>query len=165
MKTLFLLLIALGIPALAYAQDQAAQMAAGCGPKDIRFEVSADASQHPKGQPAPGEALAYFFDPRGGLSDDWPPARVGVDGAWVGANKKESYFFFSVAPGSHNLCADKQVVTTFSAEPGQIYYFTVLTHRSGTEKLVEITPAEAELQIGKLSFSTFTPKPSKSRKP
>jgi len=164
MKTLLLLLVALAIPALAQAQDEAAQMAAGCGPKDIQFEVKTDKKSHPKGQPEPGKALVYVFNDISGISPGYPSSRVGLDGTWTGANYKKSYFFFSVAAGTHNLCADKKLVTTFTAEPGQVYYFAIQFHPSGAIKLDEISPAEAELQIGQLAFSTFTPKPTKSPK-
>ena len=170
MKMLFTLLIVLAIPALARAQNEAALIAAGCGPKNIQFEVKTDKKSHPKGQPEPGKALVYVFDNIGGVSiGAFPPSRVGVDGTWVGANDKKSYFFFSVAPGTHNLCVNKDSVTTFTAEPGETRYFAVgLPDRTLGPyqiKLEEISPAEAELQIGKLPFSTFTQKPSKSPKP
>jgi hypothetical protein len=113
----------------------------------------------------PGQALVYVFNDISGISPGYPSSRVGLDGTWVGANYKKSYFYFSVAPGTHNLCADKKLVTTFTAEPGQIYYFKIQFHHSGAIGLDEISPAEGELQIGELAFSTFTQKPSKSSKP
>ncbi|HEY0702501.1 MAG TPA: DUF2846 domain-containing protein [Candidatus Acidoferrales bacterium] len=164
MKTLlllFVLFVALAIPSLAHAQDQAALTAAGCGAKDIQFEVKTDKKSHPKGQPEPGKALVYVFNTITGISPGYPNSRVGVDGTWVGANHKKSYFYFSVAPGTHNLCTDRQLVTTFTAEPGQAYYFVIQFHRDGSIRLDTISPAEAELQIGKLAFSTFTQKPAK----
>jgi hypothetical protein len=59
--------------------------------------------------------------------------RVGIDGAWVGANNGASYFASTVDPGLHHLCASWQSdldtykknveLTSFNAEPGQVYYF------------------------------------------
>lgn len=95
----------------------------------------------------------------------------GVDGTWVGANFKASYFFFSIAPGDHNLCSSAKgplarttnqslLVTTFTAEAGQTYY--LVTHYNGSSgwKFREVSPAEGQLEIGKLPFSTFTEKPA-----
>jgi len=56
----------------------------------------------------------------------------GLDGKWVGANTKHSYFFFEVDPGEHHLCASWQSVGAFKnsvgmqsfvAEAGKTYYF------------------------------------------
>jgi len=167
MKMIFLLLIILAVPTLAQAQDEAALEAAGCGPKNIQFEVKTDKKSHPKGQPEPGKALVYVFDNISGVAiGGFPASRVGVDGTWVGANYKKSYFFFSVAPGAHNLCVDR-IVTTFTAEPGQTRYFAVglPDYPGGFYKVNEVSPAEAELQIGSLAHSTFTQKPAKSPNP
>jgi hypothetical protein len=67
--------------------------------------------------------------------------RVGLDGAWVGANRGNSYFVFLVEPGKHHLCADwlnakspghmsgtsyaNRLVSLaeFTAEVGKEYYF------------------------------------------
>jgi hypothetical protein len=165
MKMFFLLLSLLAVPTLAHAQDQAALSAAGCGPKDIQFDVKTDKNQHPHGQPEPGQALVYFFLPLVGHGIGYRTVRAGVDGTWVGANKKASYFYSQVAPGTHNLCVEEKIVTTFTAEPGQTYYFVIQAHHDGTTHLDEISPAEAELQIGKLPYSNFTQKPAKSPKP
>jgi hypothetical protein len=40
--------------------------------------------------------LVYVFDGRGGVCIGCVPARVGVDGSWMGANFKASYLFFSI---------------------------------------------------------------------
>jgi hypothetical protein len=164
MKMLFLLLGMMVVPALVQAQNEAALEAAGCGPKNTQFDVKTDKNSHPKGQPEAGKALVYVFSPFGGVAiiGKIRDSRVGVDGTWVGANYKKSYFFFQVAPGTHNLCVNT-TVTTFTAEAGQTHYFMpVVEHHSGESvKLKEITAAEAELQIGSLAYSTFTQKPTK----
>jgi hypothetical protein len=64
--------------------------------------------------------------------------RVGLDGAWIGANRGDSYFFFPVEPGEHHLCSDWHVgfvagggtkvsLASFTAEAGKTYYFRVRT--------------------------------------
>lgn len=169
MKKLLTMLVLLVTPLLTPAQDEAARRDAGCGPNEIQFDVKTDKKQHPKGELAPGKALVYIFDNRGGVCIGCIPARVGVDGTWIGANLKASYFFFSIAPGTHNLCSSGKgpfarvtnaslMATTFMAEAGQIYYFAIDIHGDSGWKFREIAPAQGELQIGKLPFSTFTQK-------
>lgn len=105
MKKFLLLLVLVATPLPTLAQDEAARRAAGCGPNEIQFVAKTDKKNHSKGEVPSGKALVYIFDNRGGIGVGVQPARVGVDGTWVGANFKASYFFFSVAPGEHNLCS------------------------------------------------------------
>jgi hypothetical protein len=114
-------------PALAHAQ-------AACGPLDVRFDAQTSAGQ-PDAQPEPGKALVYVaedFRKAPGESGD-PTIRVGLDGAWKGATRANSYLFFSVDPGEHHLCTSWQsrpkqlsglaAFARFTAEPGKTYYF------------------------------------------
>ena len=94
--------------------------------------------------PEAGKARIVFIgriDAPGCLGcDDFAP-RIGVDGSWVGATKGNSYFVLDVAPGTHNVCADwKSIsaargrnwgVASFSAEPGQTYFFETKIEPSG----------------------------------
>ncbi len=58
--------------------------------------------------------------------------RMGLDGAWVGVIRHDSYIFVSVAPGEHHACAATQdrkhpgvELVDFTAEAGKVYYFLV----------------------------------------
>jgi hypothetical protein len=126
------------LAATALAQNTTTTAAApGCGTTDTRFEIKKDKSQHPSAPPEPGKAVIYFVE------DDTefqavpnPTTRIGLDGTWIGANHGNSYFYVSVEPGEHHICASWQgwrVLRTtpqsaaahFTAEAGQSYYFTV----------------------------------------
>jgi len=158
-----------------FSQDQAAaaRMAAGCGPNEVRFEVTPDKHQHPVGTPEPDRALVYVFADTvrdnatlhvGGLI-----TRVGLDGAWVGANNFKSYFFFAVDPGDHRLCTSQQsriefltktsAAVSLTAEAGKVYYFRTRTPerpvQHETVEFVPVDPAQAQLLIAGSSFSTF----------
>jgi len=73
--------------------------------------------------------------------------RVGVDGAWVGANLGNSYFAYSVQPGEHHLCVDwqsnlgrlKQKVglASLTAEAGRAYYYEIKVRIKQYETTVE----------------------------
>jgi hypothetical protein len=81
-----------------------------------------------------------------------------------------------VEPGSHNLCTSAKgpfesatnstlAATTFIAEAGQTYYFVVKAteHPEAKShwKIQETAPAQAELLIGSIPYSTFARKPDK----
>ncbi|MFZ3332102.1 MAG: DUF2846 domain-containing protein [Candidatus Acidiferrales bacterium] len=136
MKTLFAVLL---FASSAFAQNQAPAsnpQAAACGPNDVHFNIKQDSSEHPA-LLEPGKALVYVIQ-----DEDNPDCfkcdtttRVGLDGAWVGTNNEDSYFYFSVEPGEHHLCANRlsQLGVTakpisllgFTAEVGKTYYFRI----------------------------------------
>src|SRR5580700_5112261 len=106
---------------------------AACGPEKVSFNVKLDESQHALAKPEPGKALVHF------IQDDGPEGnhqhatlRIGLDGAWVGAYKHNSYFSVSVEPGEHHVCVSVQpqsyeqelvALAHFTAEGGKVYYF------------------------------------------
>ena len=169
-------------PLLAQDQVEAARMAAGCGANETQYTVKTDKKQHPTAQPEPGKALVYVFSDEsidnatlhiGGVTTRW-----GVDGAWVGANDRKSYFYFSADPGEHRLCTSRQsrfksltkisAASTFTAEAGKVYYFRTMTPHIPQDKphgaedsvtLIELDPAEAQLLIANSAFSVSHPKP------
>ncbi len=122
-------LIALLFAASAFAQEPPAIVAPACGPGAANFDVKLDKTHHAPVQPDPGKALVYFIQEKG--SDSFAvTTKVGVDGAWVGANKNSSYFAVSARPGEHHVCANVQSFrghptghVHFTAEAGQVYYF------------------------------------------
>jgi len=85
----------------AFGQDQAAISAAeaACGPRDVEFEVTADKSQHPTPTAENGRALLYV------VQEDSIRTRFAIDGKWVGALRRETYFVMPIEPGDHHLCA------------------------------------------------------------
>lgn len=92
-----------------------------CGPAGVQFSVKADYGQHTVGRPEPGKALAYVLErfqdlPANAIT---PTVRVGLNGAWVGANRGLPYLVFSVDPGEHHLCASWQ-------SPSEIHLKSVL---------------------------------------
>jgi hypothetical protein len=137
MKFAALALLFFSLAALSEAQIPGAT---SCGPSDINFDVRHDSIQHPLNQPEEGKALVYVIEvfqrPPGELGT--PTIRVGLDGAWMGANQGTSYFSFSVGPGEHHLCTNWQSrwkrlssqhsLTSFTAEAGKTYFFRVQTH-------------------------------------
>jgi len=83
-------LIALLFAASAFAQEPSDGVASACGAKSGNFSVTLDKSQHTLAQPEPGRALVYFIQEKGSDTFD-VTTKIGIDGAWVGANKNSSY--------------------------------------------------------------------------
>jgi hypothetical protein len=165
---------------LVFAQDQAQAQAqdatsasfaaAGCGSNEVQFEVKTDKKQHPQPQPEPGKAMVYVYedDASAFCIGGCITTRVGVDGAWVGANQGRSYLFFSVAPGDHRVCSAWQsslkgrsqisAAVTLTVEAGKVYYIrTTLIGKDGF-KLKLIDSANGPLQILPFAYSTSQPK-------
>lgn len=171
---LAVLLLAVSFP--AFAQDNPLG-APGCGPADAKLGVKTDAKVHPNPDPDAGKALVFFLqdDEKFG-SRPRPTTRFGIDGAWVGATQANSYFFVTVDPGEHHLCADWQnrvslVVPTrptaaahFTAEAGKAYYFRArdiaITDHSGAltsdpeVKLEPVDSDEALILMNSFALST-----------
>jgi len=144
-----------------------AQSGPGCGPANIKFDVTTTKAQHPSPTPEAGKALVFFLQDdlkfQGGVR---PTTRFGIDGSWAGATHANSYFYVAVDPGEHHLCANWQSVhfgmsfavpkrdtaaAHLTAEAGKIYYFraqdiTKMDHSGGEHDSEYVTHAEVELQ-------------------
>lgn len=161
--------------ACAFAQDQSAVTAAesACGPVGVHLDAKRDDSQHAIAQPEVGKALVYVIQDIGVTSciGTCITTRVGLDGAWVGANANSSYFSFSVDAGEHHLCVNRQshidilsqmvALARLTAEPGKTYYFRTRT-MGGRDSLFldldAIDPDQARLFIASYPLSVSHPR-------
>lgn len=117
---------------------------AACGPAKVSFSATADATQHPVPRPEPDKALVFVVEDLGECKNcvhgrnimsyvDSAIVRIGADGSWVGADRGNSYLFFSLPPGEHHLCMNWQSRLSFrshafamaglTTEAGKVYYF------------------------------------------
>lgn len=105
-----------------------------CGEDSIKFKVTVEKNQSEIPAPIPGKARLVLIESldKHGVIGAAATTRFGVDGAWVGANKGNSYFVVDVDPGAHHLCVNWQAVNTtgrnvglasVNAVAGQVYYF------------------------------------------
>ena len=171
----FLVLFFVALPAFGQNQPSGTAVAPGCGPAKAEFEVTPGQDPHPSSQPADGKALVYFLQDDGDFaSRPRPTVRFGIDGAWAGATHSNSYFYVSVDPGEHHLCASwqgtvvlgpsrKEAAFQFTAEAGQTYYFRAndVANRGSSLAAVIFNPLnsdEAQLLMNKFTFSTSHPK-------
>ena len=133
----FLLLLLFTIPAAGQSPSVEQAAAPGCGKENTKFDVQTTKSNHPILKPDAGKALVYFLqDDTDFVSRPRPSTRFGLDGAWIGATNSNSYFYVSVDPGEHHLCADwqsfvgfntghKTGAASFTATEGSSYFFLV----------------------------------------
>lgn len=145
MKTL-LAVIFLISPALAQNESGpgVARTTAACGPAETHFDVKVNSNEHPLPVADPDKALVVVAEDQETKFVRDVTIRVAVDGAWMGANRGKSYFFFAVNPGTRHVCADWETsngpderiiaLTNFTAEAGKIYYFRARTWGSFTSQ-------------------------------
>jgi hypothetical protein len=120
-----------------------------CGPKEVRFDAATTAGNPPV--LVPGKGLVYvsevFEKAPGELGN--PTIRIGLDGAWMGATRANSYIAFSVDPGEHHLCTNWQsrlkrlsreaAFAGFTAEAGKTYYFRARIGYESSEGFTTMT--------------------------
>lgn len=174
---LTVILWAIFLATSAFAQGSPSQSASqgACGPKNVRFDAQTAPGQSVTAEP--GKALVFvnevFKKVPGEIGN--PTIRVGLDGAWVGATRANSYISFSVDPGEHHLCTNWQshlkrlsreaAFTGFTAEAGKTYYFSarvsyqsVGTATVMTLDLDPLNPDEGQYLVGSNPVSTSHPK-------
>lgn len=172
---------------VAMIQAQAAVVLPdACGSDKVKFKVTQPEQPVQPAQPVvvtpdAGKALIVFVETMDkGTSFCIPCAdattRVGMDGAWVGANYGNSYFTLAVTPGEHHLCTDwqsssdklKQLIglTSFTAEAGKVYYFQVkVTDKAEGQyikKDLQLMPLNED--EGKFRLKVSAPSTFKSKK-
>ena len=158
MRTIVLVML---LGAAAFAQVPPASPAA-CGPADASFKVELDGSQHTLTQPLPGKARVYFIHDAGtSASLGYPTVKVAMDGAWLGANRVNSYFLASAEPGEHHLCitlqssmvAQRVELAHFTATADTVYYFRTRLILSRGVELLELDAVDSD--EGKYLIGTF----------
>ena len=169
---IFLAPIFFATPALAQDQAAVAAAEAACGPKGVMFDAKQDPAQHPVAQPEAGKAVVYIVQEMGEVGcKGCALTKVGLDGAWVGANQGSSYFFFSTEPGEHHLCVNWQsrleirsrafAVANFMAEAGKIYYFRTRIfsgHADYSFDLDRVNSDQGKLLVASSAFGVSHPK-------
>lgn len=128
MKTILAVIL---FSCVAMAQNDAAieKAKSACGPGRAHFDVEATDYTNSVTQPTSGKALVYV------IAEGPITARIGLNGAWVGAVEGNSHLSFPVDPGEHHVCAswqsiffkgnDAVALSSFTVEAGKIYYFRV----------------------------------------
>ena len=170
------LVILLFASALASPAQANSLGAPGCGSYNVQFDVKTTDGKNPLPAPDSGKALIVFLqDDARFQSMPRPTTRFGIDGTWVGATHSNSYFYISIDPGEHHLCANWQskavligpsrstAAMQFVAEAGRIYSFRArdlyYKDRPPAEvKLEAVDNDEAQLLMNSFELSSSHPK-------
>jgi hypothetical protein len=175
MKTLFsILVLAIGASSAVAQSDKPftppVAPDAACGSPTAQFDVKIGPETRPTAQPQDGKVLVYVVEDQQFKFVKDATVRVGLDGAWVGANRGNSYLAFSVEPGEHHLCADWQSsfagrllsLAKFTAGAGKIYYFRARTTGAKDERsaldLESVNSDEGGLLVSRAQPSISTVK-------
>ncbi len=165
-RVMMAFLIVLFCAACGFAQAPSSDGTAACGPETANFKVKLDDTQHTPAHPEAGKARVYFFSDAGTPHTlGYPTSKLGMDGAWVGANHGNSYFSVSIDPGEHHVCAalqssivsDRVELAHFTAEAGQVYYYRTRLIMSKTVEMLELDRVdsdEGKYLIGSLPLSS-----------
>lgn len=149
----------------AFGEDVAPRAnieSAACGPLNVKLAVRIDQAQHPTPAPPEGKALIYVVNQE--IHDN-----IGIDGKWLGANDRDTYFFVAVDPGEHHLCAYATYwgaswisLHSLEAKAGATYYFLPTPigdgGRGGRYALEQLDPDEGKYLVSKASFGTSQPR-------
>jgi hypothetical protein len=134
-------LLLLPLLAVSTSRVLASELPISCGDDKVRFDVKTQKEPLPPPPPDAGKAQFVFIETMD-KGDKYhhcvgcdATTRVGLDGAWVGADHGDSYFTLSVDPGQHSVCANWQSITAqvdsqagvvnVNAEAGKVYYFQI----------------------------------------
>jgi hypothetical protein len=155
----------------AFAQGHPARTSAGCGPSGVQYDVKSDKTPQPIASPESGKAALYViqYEKRDveAFHIGAVTTRVGLDGAWQGANHGQSYLLVPVDPGEHHLCVDWQSsleeqskqgsAVTLTAEAGRVYYFRATVEQREKHPpailLEAVDPAQGQFLISTSSLS------------
>lgn len=146
-------MLLVAIPALA--QQPASIVGRACGPPKESFSVELNPADHQLPATPPGKALVYFVQDLGtenpfGAGGSFV-TEIGIDGAWVGADKNNSWFSVSVDPGVHHVCAHAQSrlfsrvteLAHFTAEADRVYYFRIRNFMWQSRRL-DFSPVDSD---------------------
>jgi len=155
----FLLLLCLGLICVALPTSaQAQEEELGCGPKKQKFSVERHKDDRPTPEPSPGKAIIYVIKGSGKIGREGA-YRLGVNGKWVGANTKNTYYYFESDPGLLKLCAEgawKKGMQFITVEPGKSYYLDLnVGIQVRNEGIFQLSEEVGKQLIQKYQYITF----------
>lgn len=172
MKSLSAVLLAVATCLLA-VQCQATTLPASCGDDGVKLDVTTEKAQ-PIPAPSANNAVLIFVQ-RNTRCIGCSVTRVGVDGAWAGADKGNSYFAIAVAPGEHHVCANWEAplaaienkigLTDLQAVAGNTYYFEIEVAMRGPEEVprMRLKPISSDMGAFLVSRSKQSIQKTKAR--
>ncbi|HEV8523087.1 MAG TPA: DUF2846 domain-containing protein, partial [Terriglobales bacterium] len=120
----------------------------------------------PTPEAPPDKALIYVIRP-----SKWGhkiQTKLGVDGKWVGVNRGNNYFFFTLDPGEHYFCsqAENRSLMTVKVDAGKTYFLQQKIKMGAFKarnKLVKLSETEGRKGLAKSHPSSWTEKGDKAQ--
>jgi hypothetical protein len=133
-----------------------------CPAENVKHKTSTNKKEHPTPEAPADKALVYVVRPT--MMGNKVQTKLAVDGRWVGINRGNNYFFFTLDPGEHYLCsmAENKSVMAMKVEAGKTYYLQqklTMGFMKARNKVVALDDAEGKKALAKTHPSDFTPKP------
>ena len=143
------------------AQREAIEKKA-CPATNIKHKTRTNKKEHPTPSAPADKALIYVVRPT--MMGNKIQTKLAVDGQWVGINRGNNYFFFTLDPGEHYLCsmAENRNVMAMKVEAGKTYYLQqkiTMGFMKARTKLVTVDEEEGKKALAKTHPSDFEPKP------
>lgn len=101
-----ILFVLIAVSASAQNSGRALLPQGACGPMDVQFQTKVESGSHADPHVESGKALVYVIEDQRFKGAKEVTVRIGLDGAWVGATRGDSYLFFAAEPGEHHLCGN-----------------------------------------------------------
>jgi hypothetical protein len=122
---LFALMLCLTFAAAAMAKET--ELPDSCGDPNTKFDVTTQKSTAALPAPDAGKALIVFLEPNEEPCLGCYTQRFAMDGQWVGATKKHSYFTLQVEAGQHHFCStgvmrNTIAIRSFEVKAGGTYF-------------------------------------------
>ena len=161
LRTIMMLACIMALPMFCHAQQEESSKAIetkACGDKEANFSQKTAKNDHTMGVQTADKALIYVLRPT--MMGMAIQTKLAVDGEWMGVNRGNSYFFFSVAQGEHYFCsrAENHSAIALKVEAGKTYYLQQEI-QMGVMKartiLVVMDDAEAQKKLPKMNMSTW----------
>jgi Protein of unknown function (DUF2846) len=135
--------------------------ACGAPEKEVNYVADTDKTKHPMGEQTADKALIYVLRPT--MFGNKIQTKLAVDSEWMGVNRGNNYFFFSLAPGQHYFCSEAEnlSVLILTVEAGKTYYLQQEIRMGMVKARNELAVMEEEKakeKLAKLHPSTWTTK-------
>ena len=132
-----------------------------CGSKEVKYSARTDKKQHPVPEASADRALVFVIRPT--MWGNKVQTKLAVDGQWVGVNRGDNYFFFTLDPGEHYFCSDSEnrSVLTLNVEAGKTYYLQQkikVGMWKARNKLVVLDETEGKKGLSECHLSIFEEK-------
>jgi hypothetical protein len=156
---LFASILCFSVAAVAMAKET--ELPDSCGDSKTKFEVTTQKSTTALPAPDANKALIVFLEPNELPCLGCYTQRFAMDGQWVGATKKESYFTLQVEPGQHHFCAtgvmrNTIAIRSFEVKAGGTYFLQArwisrespLTQEENDSQVVPAGTGKHDLRFG-----------------